>query len=595
MSHRTKDIAMAAALVLLTALAFSGVTRLTFIILDDPHYIYFNPHVRAGLSWSEFRWAMTSFEAANWHPLTWLSLQADVSFWGRSHTAMHVTNAALHAGAVALCFFWLRVLGAGLWMSAATAALFAVHPLRVESVAWVAERKDVLSVFLAMGTLLAYCWPFRSGGSEKRAPDYLLVGTLFTLALMAKPMVVSLPILMLLLDYWPLGRLPAEWIEWPIVEKWRAAKGLIREKAFLFFLVACSSVLTIIAQRKGGAINSLDNFPFLDRLANALVTLVEYPKDLLYPVGLIPFYPLYPGGPELWMTLLSLVLVGAFVRWAYQGRLTHPHRWVGGLWYLVTLLPVIGILHVGSQAKADRYTYLPSLGLLLVAAWEANRLSLAGRKIALGVAVAAIAVCVPLTRAQTDRWRNTVTLFRYAVGVDPWNPTVSTFLCGGWVEAGYIEEAEACSERTMAVLKKRAESSGGIIDSGPLFDLHIAMGHAYLKATRAQEALKQYEAAQKLNATHYQVLNGLAVAYLLLERYEDSAAMYIKTIELGHLDDDFTAYSTVLERLREKRLEAKREELLSALKSALLRRGLIAEARALEAAARSPAHSLPKN
>ncbi|HUL98834.1 MAG TPA: hypothetical protein VLU24_05335, partial [Mycobacterium sp.] len=341
-----------------------------------------NPHVAGGLTWENVAWAFTTNHAANWHPLTWLSHMADVELFGMNAGAHHLTSLLFHAANTLLLFLLLRRMTGALGRSAFVAALFAVHPLHVESVAWVAERKDVLSTLFWMLTLLAYArYVEASSLAAESRPGrlgwYALVLLLLALGLLAKPMLVTLPFVMLLLDVWPLGRLnrsagpdaggPSR-LPGSGRVRLRAAGALILEKVPLFVLVAASSAVTLVVQHRGGAMTAFRKYPFPLLLQNALVSCVAYIADMVWPAGLGMFYPL-PSAIAAWkvagatvlLAIASLIAIGAFRK--------RPYITVGWFWYLGTLVPVIGLVQVGLQARADRYTYIPLIGLFIIVAW----------------------------------------------------------------------------------------------------------------------------------------------------------------------------------------------------------------------------------
>jgi len=363
------EIAVCLGLAALTLGAMGHAYANGFVNYDDNDYVVHNPEVKAGLSPAGAAWAFTTTHAANWHPLTWLSLQLDASlFGGGSAWGFHLSNVLLHAATVVLLFLALRRLTGAVWRSAAVAALFAVHPAHVESVAWVAERKDVLSGLFWMLTLLAYAWYAERPGWGR----YLLVLAAFALGLMAKPMLVTLPCVLLLLDYWPLQRVPAACGLAQTLSRKRLA--LLLEKLPLFALTGAACAMTVYAQQKGGAVNTLEQLPLGDRLLNTVAAYAGYLGEMVWPTGLAPFYP-HPRERLLLAQAgragLVLALITGLVLWARRRR----YLTVGWLWFLGTLVPVIGLVQVGGQAMADRYTYLPYIGLFIALVWGAADLA----------------------------------------------------------------------------------------------------------------------------------------------------------------------------------------------------------------------------
>ena len=330
--------------------------QLRFLTFRRPGYVFQNPPVRRGLSWAGLVWAATTFHAANWHPLTWLSHMLDCQLFGLNARAHHLTSLLLHgANTVGLFVVWRRLTGAT-WRPALVAALFALHPLHVESVAWMAERKDVLSTWFGILTLGAYARYVES----PRLSRYLWVVALFALALLAKPMLVTLPFVLLLLDYWPLRRAVG----------WR---GLVLEKVPLLVLSLAACVMTFLAQIAGGTVASLERVPLAARLSNALLAYVAYLRKAVWPVDLAIYYPHSGRDVPLWQPLAAGVLLLAVTVLAVALRRRRPALLVGWLWYLGMLVPVIGLVQVGTQSMADRYSYLPLVGVFVALAWRCWR------------------------------------------------------------------------------------------------------------------------------------------------------------------------------------------------------------------------------
>jgi tetratricopeptide (TPR) repeat protein len=408
----------AAALALSTTLLFARSAWQPFILFDDVHYLAENPMVLRGLSWSGVRWAFTTFYFGNWHPLTWLSYQLDVQLFGLDAGALHLESALLHGANAALLFLALDRMTGARGRSAAVALLFAVHPLRVESVAWAAERKDVLSTLFGLLALIAYTRYAARPGARR----YALVAVSFALSLLAKGMWVTFPLLLLLLDVWPLRRLP----------RWSAAgdagagrfppvslRRALLEKLPLLLLSAAASAVTVLAQAQGGAVAGLQ-LGLGARAANALVAYARYLAKLSWPSGLAVMYPLPLDGYPAWQVAGSAALlaaVGAAATWQLRRR---PWLLVGWCWFLGALVPVIGLVQVGAQAMADRYTYLPSIGLTVALVWAAHEAlgALARAAAARRLLTAAVALLLAaLTWRQLGLWSDQVTLFEHAIAV----------------------------------------------------------------------------------------------------------------------------------------------------------------------------------
>ena len=395
-----------ACLVVITLVAYAPVVRYGLVDYDDIAYIADNPHVRAGLTLRGVQWAFTTGYMANWHPLTWLSHMLDVQLFGENAGAYHAVNLAFHVLNTLLLFGVFRSMTGSLGRSAFVAALFAVHPMHVESVAWVAERKDVLSTFFWLLTTWAYA-------SYVRAPhrgSYALVALCFALGLLAKPMLVTLPCVLLLLDVWPLRR--------PLRTR------LLWEKLPLLALALGSSAVTVLAQRHGGAVVRLELVSLPVRATNAIVAYAQYIRKMMWPVDLAAMYPMSREFPDPVTIAVAAALLIAITTLAIRTLRRYPYVLVGWLWFLGTLVPVIGIVQVGIQAMADRYSYVPLIGLFLIIAWGvpdlAARIPAARMPLRLA-AVVAVAACALLALHQVRYWRSSESLWTRAMAVTPDN------------------------------------------------------------------------------------------------------------------------------------------------------------------------------
>ncbi len=520
-----------------------------FIGLDDPQYVSENTHVLAGLRAGGFAWALTSFEAANWHPLTWLSHMLDVTLFGPRAGPHHRVNVALHAAAAVLLYLLLARLTGARAPALLTAALFAVHPLRVESVAWISERKDLLSGLLALLALLAYLRYVRRPGAGR----FAVVGVALALGLMAKPMLVTLPFVLVLLDWWPLGRLH------PAPAGGAAAAGwgrLLLEKTPLLLLSAASSVVTFVAQQRGGAMTEAEVFPLAVRLSNACVSYAAYLGKMLWPRQLIPFYP-HPGFVLTPVQVaLSCALLAGLTAVAMAARGRRPWLVTGWLWYLGMLVPVIGLVQVGLQGMADRYSYLPLIGPFVAISWEIR--ARAGRKARvrriLGTAAAGmVAALMFLTWRQSHYWKNTVTLFDRVVAVDSRNYLAFNLLGAESLRVGEPAKARALLVKSLAIkpgfLQARynlglalavsgehqaaIEQFNGLIIANPAdAESLYNRGKLLLESGRGEEALRDLDAARSLAPERSQihVSRGLALAHLdqpaeAAAAFEDAAAI----------------------------------------------------------------------
>lgn len=397
-----------------------------FVNFDDDVFVKENRQIRDGLSSEGLLWACTTFHGGNWHPLTWVSHMVDVESYGLDAGGHHRTNALIHTASSVLLFFVLSAMTHSPWASFLVAALFAIHPLHVESVAWVAERKDVLSGFFWILTLGVYARYAR----QPTMARYLLVVFSFAMGLLSKPMGVTLPFVLLLLDVWPLQRMTDartvfdRWIPRGLMTVHGVGGRLVIEKAPLFLLAAAFSALTLVAQKEVGAVWSVDKMPIAVRIANALVSYTAYIRKTVWPVDLAVLYP-HAGMPEAWIVGVSALTLVSITVLAIRNMREMPFLLVGWLWYLGTLVPVIGIVQVGSQAMADRYTYIPLIGLFIALAWGAQRVA-AGfpewNRPVLVSSFVALAVLVFLARSQLETWRNTVSLFEQALAETEINP-----------------------------------------------------------------------------------------------------------------------------------------------------------------------------
>ena len=394
-------------LVAITWLVFGQTIRYDFVNYDDNDYVYANPAITSGLTLHGITHAFSGRHARNWHPLTTLSQMLDCQLWGVRAGGHHFTNVVLHTIAVVLLFLVLKQMTGAIWQSAFVAALFAIHPLRVESVAWISERKDVLSAVFFMLTLGAYARYARFPSFGR----YLTMSILFALGLMSKPMLVTVPLVLLLLDYWPLQRFGGR----------SSIKRLALEKIPLLTLSAAAGVATLLLQRSSLAV--VEQLPLVSRIGNGLVSCVIYVKQMIWPVGLAVFYP-HPGDQlPVWEIGLAIVLLALVSAGAIALRRKLPYLVTGWFWYLVMLLPVIGLIQVGSQAHADRYTYLPQIGLYLLLAWAitdalASRLQRRILAVTASVAVIALAWCA---HVQASYWRNGESLWGHALAVTSGN------------------------------------------------------------------------------------------------------------------------------------------------------------------------------
>jgi Tfp pilus assembly protein PilF len=467
-----------------------------FVNFDDDAYITANPHVQQGLNWNSVGWALTTFDAANWHPLTWLSHIFDFQLYGLQPAGHHVTSLLLHLANSILLFLVLRELTGAFGRSALVAALFAVHPLRVESVVWVAERKDVLSTFFGMLTLWAYVRYARErdGRDVQGKVFYRAALVFFALGLMAKPMLVTLPFVLLLLDVWPLRRwqavVPCSW-------------QLIKEKIPFFVLAVGSSAVTLLVQNSAGAVKSLFRFSFGQRLANVPVSYARYLGKIFWPENLAVFYP--PRRWQAWEVAgatLALALVSGWVLWQWRAR---PYLAVGWFWFLGTLVPVIGFVQTGDQALADRYSYVPCVGVLIMVVWGIHEMA-APRPFVVGGGLAVV-ICAVLTWRQAGYWKDSVTLFSRAINATGRNYIASYNLgCAALAKGDYPKAVEYFEE---ALLTDRDEIFWG--NPAPV---HNNLGAALLQGGRIAQAVAHFDEAVAIQPSFPEAYYNMGRAFL---------------------------------------------------------------------------------
>ena len=406
-------------LIVVIIVPYWQVISFDFVGYDDQEYVTENSKVQKGLTVEGLKWAFTTFHSANWHPITWLSHMLDCEFYGLNPTGHHWTNVEFHIANTLLLFFILQYMTGAIWRSAFVAALFALHPLHVESVAWIAERKDVLSAFFGLLSIAAYC---RYVGNP-RIINYILIILLLGLGLMAKPMLVALPFVFLLLDLWPLKRLKFRKNAYTGAAEFfgfKAISQLIWEKIPLFALVAVASTLTFIAQKSEGAVQALGALSLKIRVANALVSYVSYVLKAIWPSNLAVFYP-HPGNTlPAWQIIVAALLIALSIFLSMRTLKKYPYIAVGLFWYLGTLIPVIGLVQVGNQAMADRYTYIPLIGLFIIVSWGIFDFLKKWHYhtiILILSAISAICVLAVCTFLQVSYWQNGITLFEHTIKV----------------------------------------------------------------------------------------------------------------------------------------------------------------------------------
>jgi len=433
---KPSDYFLPTAIALIVLAVFSPVLWHDFINYDDDVFVFANPNVTSGITLESLRWAFTTAHEVNWIPLTWISHMLDIELFGLNPAGHHAVNVVIHAASSALLFqFFKRTTGLQ-WQSAAVALLFALHPLHVESVAWVAERKDVLSAFFGMLTLCAYARYARKPGTSA----YLLTLFLFLLGLLSKPMLVTLPLVLLLLDWWPLGRISQA--EGTLYSQWSVVSRLFVEKIPFLVLSACSSIITYLVQRMEGEL--VQGYTLLSRSGKACIAYVSYLHKMLWPVDLAVIYPFSkypPSSAKIAASAGFLILASVIVVW-FGRRL--PYLVTGWFWYMVTLLPVIGLIQIGQHSVADRYTYIPLIGIFIMATWGVAHL-LAGWKsrqiILCGLSLFCITAMIVLTTRQLKHWENGYTVFSRAVEVTEGNWVALNNLGMIFLKEGKVDDA----------------------------------------------------------------------------------------------------------------------------------------------------------
>lgn len=494
------------ALAAVVGVVYAPVAGHGFVNFDDHIYLYTNPEVAHGLTWQSVSWAFKTGYAANWHPLTWLSHLLDVEMFGMNPGPHHVVSLLLHILNTVLLFWALLRMTGAAGRSAFVAAMFGLHPLHVQSVAWAAERKDVLSTAFWMLTLLAY----RSYVLRPGLARYLSVALLFAFGLMAKPMLVTLPFTLLLLDYWPL-------------ERFRGSDGrsawprLLLEKVPLMALTVASSAITFAVQQRGGAVHGVDSLPVASRLANALVAYAAYIGKTLWPADLAVLYPLSRLVPS-WWPLAAAALLGLCAA-TILGARRYPFLPVGWFWYLGTLVPVIGLVQVGDQSMADRYTYVPLIGLFIIAAWGVMESPWAAvRKAGPAVGVVLVTLSAALTRAELGHWRNSVALWEHAIAVTSGNFTAHNSLGLALQSQGMWDEAIVHYREAIRINPRYSEAQ---------FNLGVALE----AREKVDEAISHYREALRLKPDYGEAHNNLG----------------IRLARQGHLEEAITHFHAAIE------------------------------------------------
>jgi Tfp pilus assembly protein PilF len=563
-------ISICVVLVLATVIAYEQVRKNGFVDYDDDSYVTENPHVKEGITRDSIFWAFTTGYGNNWHPLTWLSHILDYELFELNPYWHHLSSLLFHIANTLLLFLVLRRMSGSVWASFFVSAAFAIHPLHVESVAWVAERKDVLSGFFWILTMAVYA-RYVEQPCIKR---YLLVVLTFCLGLMSKPMTVTLPFVLLLLDYWPLDR-----FQWGRQSRrgtspqTKSAKGgyqkvspwsLIREKIPLFVLAAVLCIITFVVQQQGkptemsGAVPAgirITTAPLNIRISNVLVSYVSYIVKMVYPRHLAVLYP-HPGDSlPKWQPIVCFMILAAISAGVIYMSRQRRYLVVGWLWYLGTLVPVIGLVQVGAQATADRYTYLPSIGIFIMIAWGGGEL-LAERRyrrwglgIAAGIVLVILLIC---TRKQVRYWQNSITLFGHTLAVTENNFIMQNNYGVELFKKGQLDEAAVHFDKSLQInpgfSKARSNKGKVFLEQGkfdaaiaqftemaaarPDAEAHYLLGAAYARKGEFERSIQPFKAALSLRPDWPKAYNDLALAYLLLGKYELAIRNYNEALRL---------------------------------------------------------------
>ena len=533
-------------LIVVSFIAYGRILGNGFINFDDIQYITENNHIKSGINPESIKWAFSSVELFYWHPLTWLSHMLDWSLFKEHAGGHHLINLLLHIGSVLLLFLFLNRTTNNLWLSAFAAALFALHPLRVESVAWAAERKDVLSMFFGLASIYVYA----RYAENSKTSQYILSLLLFAFSLMAKPMMVTLPFVLLLLDYWPLYRwqkaltsvkvsisvtertekkktknsqadsIKDKKISTPLTSRFQIIRYLLLEKVPFIFLTIGSSILTIWGQNKFGVVVSMEDLTFSARIQNAIISYVSYLGKIFWPVDLAVFYP-YESHFPLWQILACcFILMGITIVVIYAIKKL-PFLFVGWFWYLGTLIPVIGLIQVATQAMADRFTYMPSIGIVIMLAWGIPHLfprKDIRKNILFPSAIAVLSILAVLTWRQCGYWKSSIELFNHCLYVTKDNFQAHSMFGDALFAEGKNEEAIFHYNKAFRLTTD--------------YRLYTNRAHAYAELGQYQRAIEDYNEAIRLKPDVASAYYGRGNAYSNISQYQRAIEDYNEAIHL---------------------------------------------------------------
>lgn len=527
---------VAIVLMMLTAAVYFRAGSLDFTNYDDPNYVLNNPQVQQGLTGPAIYWAFTANHAGNWHPLTWLSLAIDWKLFGDKPGGYHFINVLFHVVNTMLLFLVLQKMTRRLWPSAFVAALFALHPLHVESVAWISERKDVLSAFFWLLTMWAYVYYVESkttGVKQRAVVFYVLSLLCCACGLLSKAMVVTLPCVLFLMDFWPLRRLDVKEVPGGGIRGSESVSRLIWEKVPFFALVVGACFMTFWAQKAGGAVETLGTLPMESRLANALVAYAGYVGKMFWPTQLSPLYP-HPGQWPGIILLSSVLLLAVVTSVVVYARRSYPYLLIGWLWFLGTMVPTIGIVQVGIQSMADRYTYLPLIGLFIVVTWTVADLCAGWRwrkPVLISGATAILVACALMTSSQIPHWKNGETLFRRAIDVAMANPVYRQAMTKPIYADLYINLGIA-----QAMQGKLTEATLNLKEAlrlNPNYaDVHANLGNLCAMQEKWDEAQHEFKEAARLNPHDPRIQSSLAAVLGEQKRFTDAVDHYLAALKI---------------------------------------------------------------
>ena len=541
-------------IILATLTVYLPVRDFDFVVYDDPIYVAHNPRVLRGLTLKNILWSLTAVEASNWHPLTWVSHMTDIQIFGLNAGGHHLTSVGFHILNTILLLVWLNTMTGEFWKSSFVAALFALHPLHVESVAWIAERKDVLSTFFCFLALLCYTHYCQ----KKSRQQYLLSLFFFIFALMAKPMIVTLPFVFLILDYWPLKRFPTEFLKTIPVHNKLVLKHLLIEKIPFLLFSFLSCLKTLATQHN--TVSSIEKFPLIPRIENSIVSYTEYLAKMACPFPLAVLYP-HPRMFSSWKITASLFVLSAISFLAIRKLQRKPWLAVGWFWYIGTLLPVIGMVQVGVQGYADRYTYIPLIGVFMMIAWQVPEMvqSWKYKTIALSVSTAGI-LCVlwVLTSFQVRHWDNSITLFEHTLKSTSENFVAHNNLGISLAEKGDFDEAIVHYHKALRIFPgfcdpyynlgfasyKQGDIQGAILHfqngvaCNPKFaQAHYFLGNFHFELKQIDNAILYYGKALKIYPDYVNAMINLGIALSIIGKSDESLALFK---EAKRIDPDST-------------------------------------------------------